>query len=689
MAVSDADVRAWFAANPNASDKEIAEAAKAADVSAAQIALATKANVADVIDRAKATGVDIRSGMTSGNDIATAGGIDAYKAQNSPVTFGAPTQTLNVADTAGLSTGTGSSNVTTPIETPTAPTTSLGQAIEAPPTDFAGFSQDDIQSYVGQVYAANPGDYFGATAKINEDLAKFNQAGYNINFDDVSKAVQQYTSGQTDASETGTGTGADEKKEEEVKLDPEIPADPNRTLSDLTPLEVSALTGTPAELTKGLIAQATGQSMPNTTITAEKIGEADTDQLTSYTKLGEIDEVTATKGAAPTEVAKPTTPEKGDYDIEATTVGDVDEATAAKLESADVSTEVKIGAIQGALSPEAIASAAEADVLEKQLVSYQLGDLFNSIQSGAPLPPWAAGAVRGVTQVMQKRGMGTSSMASAAVTQAILESGLPIAAADAAEYSKINVANLNNRQQAALQNAATVAQMDMANLDARMKAAVQNSQSFLAIDLQNLSNEQATETINYQGQLQTAFTDAAAKNAASQFNAKTQQQVDEFFAELGVQVDNANQNRASAMEQFNVDQVNSIAQFNTSLEDARDRFDSTMKAQIEQSNAQWRRDIATIDTATQNEVNRQNAANVLQTSQAALSALWQRYRDESAWIMQSTENQTARAHQLAMLEFEKTSSIDMFGLESEYATASAVGNAALSGILGIIVPRDD
>jgi hypothetical protein len=265
-----------------------------------------------------------------------------------------------------------------------------------------------------------------------------------------------------------------------------------------------------------------------------------------------------------------------------------------------------------------------------------------------------------------------------------LEAGLPIAAADAAEYSKLNIANLNNRQQAVLQNAAAMAQMDMANLDARMKAAVTNAQSFLAIDLQNLNNEQATETLNYQGMLQAVFTDTAAENAAAQFNAKSQQQVDEFFSELGVQVDNANANRVAAMEQFNVDQVNSVAQFNASLEDARERFDTSMQVQIDQANAQWRRNIATADTAALNEAQRLNAMNVLEVSQSALSALWQRYRDESAWLMTSTESAAARAHQLAMLEFEKNANVDMFGLESEYETAASVGSAALAGVLGYL-----
>lgn len=413
--------------------------------------------------------------------------------------------------------------------------------------------------------------------------------------------------------------------------------------------------------------------------------DADEGTKVTYTELEDPTKVTETKAVAPPDIVAPTTPEDGTYDYTATTTKDeIPEATAAQLTKDEISSEVKIGDIQGELSDEAMAEAAQTTVEKEQLVSYQLGELMESIEEGKPLPGWAAGANRAVTAIMQQRGLGGSSMAAAAQIQALVEAGTPIAAADAAEYSKINLANLNNRQQAALQNAAAVAQMDMANLDARMKAAVQNAQSFLSIDLANLTNEQATEVLNYQGELQALFTDAAADNAAKQFNAKTQQQVDEFFAELGVQVDNANANRTAAMEQFNADQVNSIAQFNASLEDARDRFNTQMQTQIDQSNAAWRREIATQDTMIDNEAQRQNALNTLELSQSALSALWQRYRDESAWLMQSIESEVTRAHQLAMLEFEKTANVEMFGLESEYETAASVGNAGLALTLGLI-----
>lgn len=423
------------------------------------------------------------------------------------------------------------------------------------------------------------------------------------------------------------------------------------------------------------------------TYSAEKIADSNvTGTDVSYTPLEDAPTVNVQQAEDAPIVTAPSQPDAGKYAITTeTTAGKVPRATAAQLTEDEISEGTIIRDVpQGTLSDAAMADAAQGEVQEEQLVSYQLGELYDSIQDGKPLPAWASGQVRGALSVMQKRGLGSSSMASAAVAQAVLESGLPIAAADAAEYSKINLTNLNNRQQAVLQNAAAVAQMDMANLDARMKAAVQNAQSFLSIDMANLSNEQATATLNYQGLLQSVFTDAAAKNATAQFNAKTQQQVDEFFAELGVQVDNANANRVAAMSQFNTDQVNSVAQFNASLEDARQRFDSSMQVQIDQSNASWRRNVATADTAAVNEQNRQNVMNLLSVSQSALSALWQRYRDESAWLMQSTENAASRAHQLAMLEFEKNASIDMFALESEYETAASVGSAALAIALGFL-----
>jgi hypothetical protein len=80
---------------------------------------------------------------------------------------------------------------------------------------------------------------------------------------------------------------------------------------------------------------------------------------------------------------------------------------------------------------------------------------------------------------MAQRGLGSSSMAASAITQAVYEAGIPIAAQDANKYGAIQLQNLNNRQQAALQNATTTASMDMANLNNRQAAAVNNAKTFV------------------------------------------------------------------------------------------------------------------------------------------------------------------------------------------------------------------
>jgi len=161
---------------------------------------------------------------------------------------------------------------------------------------------------------------------------------------------------------------------------------------------------------------------------------------------------------------------------------------------------------------------------------------------------------------MQARGLGASSMAAAAITQSLMESGVQIAARDADKYAAIQLQNLNNKQQTALANAAVYAAMDKSNLSARLQGAVTEAQSLLSVDLKNLDNEQKSNTLTYSALTQGLFKDAAEENARNQFNAKNELQVEEFFAELGSQVETANANRTAAMRQFNASEENARAQ---------------------------------------------------------------------------------------------------------------------------------
>ena len=244
------------------------------------------------------------------------------------------------------------------------------------------------------------------------------------------------------------------------------------------------------------------------------------------------------------------------------------------------------------------------------------------------------------------------------------------------------LSNLNNEQQSALQNAATLANMDVRNLDGRLTAAVQNAKSFLNLDMANLTNDQQAKTLSYQSKLQGLLTDAASQNAAAQFNAKTQDQVDQFYATLGTSIQTANANRVAAQDQFNVDQANSVRKFNSEMESERDKFNAEMSLLIDQSNVVWRRGINTTTNAEQNRVNQVNAQNLLDLTSSAQNQLWNRYRDEAAWLIQQREAREARAHQAALQAQQNDFSWDTYEKQSKDSMWLAIGSAVIDGIFG-------
>lgn len=335
---------------------------------------------------------------------------------------------------------------------------------------------------------------------------------------------------------------------------------------------------------------------------------------------------------------------------------------------------VDMTGVEGVASAASMATAAQAELDPRATVQYQLGELMTSLQSGGPMPAWAAPQVRKVNAIMQSRGLGASSMAAAAITQSLMESGVQIAAADANKYAAIQLQNLDNRQKAALQNAATVAGMDRANLSARLQGAVTEAQSLLSVDLKNLDNKQKSDTLNYSVLVQGLFKDAAEENARQQFNAKNELQVEEFFAELGSQVETATANRVAAMRQFNVSEANAMTQFNQQVRDSRDKFNANMQFAIDQSNAVWRREINTANTAAQNETNRINAQLQFNATQTALASMWQAYRDNASWNFTKSENSLQRQHQVGLAAMEFSNTLEVYDKKQEDALAMGIGN---------------
>jgi len=356
----------------------------------------------------------------------------------------------------------------------------------------------------------------------------------------------------------------------------------------------------------------------------------------------------------------------------ATTADQVGSAQAAQ---GTVSNQALMQAQQGTVSPDSLAKAATADLDPRATTQFQMAQLMATIEDGKPLPAWAAPQVRAVSAMMAQRGLGSSSMAAAAMVQSVMESGIPIAASDAGKYATIQLQNLNNEQQAALQNAAAYAAMDMANLNNRQQAAVNNAKAFLAMDLQNLNNEQQSNIITYQSKVAALMSDAAADNAAKQFNAKSQNEVDMFFAELGATITNASLNRKASLEQYNISQKTAVDEFNAQMMTTRDQFNANMRMQVDQSNVTWRRQINTANTAAKNEANRLNVMNLLGIQQNAMNNIWQAYRDQASWNMKASENAKDRAHNAAMQAASIAADKDMYSTKyDDYLKSTIINN---------------
>jgi len=207
----------------------------------------------------------------------------------------------------------------------------------------------------------------------------------------------------------------------------------------------------------------------------------------------------------------------------------------------------------------------------------------------------------------------------------------------------MNLANLNNNQAMVMGQAAALANLDMANLANHQQAAVQNAQAFLQMDMQNLSNNQQTEMFKSQSIVQALFTDQAAENAAKQFNSASENQTKQFMANMANQVQQFNATQTNTTSQFNAGAENAAMQFNAQVENQRRQFNSQNALVIAQANAQWRQNLSTINAASQNQANMQQAQAANAFTQGTLDQIWQRERDLMDYAYKGSETAKDRA----------------------------------------------
>ena len=416
----------------------------------------------------------------------------------------------------------------------------------------------------------------------------------------------------------------------------------------------------------------TKPSLPTgTTISPQLQQVATTELMATPGVTGTLAAATPTTAAAPT-IAAPTAGLAG------TQVTAPTAATAGQITAAQVAGQTPtMTAAQGQLSTGAIAQAAQGTITSDATVKGQLAGLQQEVEtalaSGNPLPVWARGAAKATEAALANRGLSASSMAAEALAEGIMNSAIPIAAQDAATYKQMIFQNLSNNQQAVITNAQSYLRMDMANLSNKQQA-----------NLQNINTRQ-----NF------LLSDQAAANAAFQFNATSQNQVNQFYSKLSTTVADQNAARIDAMRKFaeaekskinalnaqntiavneaNAKREETVNRFNATLANQRQQFNVQNQREIDQSNVVWRRAVNTANTAAVNASNQTNAQNLLNLSNWGLSSAWQQWRDEASWVNSSSENQLNRNHNLAMAALERSTTIELQDKASKDAMYQMIG----------------
>ena len=274
------------------------------------------------------------------------------------------------------------------------------------------------------------------------------------------------------------------------------------------------------------------------------------------------------------------------------------------------------------------------------LVDAQMNRLLDGMENGE-IPLWAQPAVGKVEQMLAARGLSASSIGRAELTNAILQSALPMAQSNASALqnaatqqrdieARESEANTQRRQQTALTNAQNVFQMDMANFtveaqrlasnskfmqtvglteatndqqaavqnaviqaqvnlaeaDAITKLTAQNAQAFLQMDMSNLSNNQQANMVTSQQQQQALLSNQAATNASRQFNATSENQTNQFMESLGAQVAMSNTQQLNAMKQFNAQSENAAEARRVGIEADLNKANAQMVNAINSQNQQ-------------------------------------------------------------------------------------------------------
>jgi hypothetical protein len=278
------------------------------------------------------------------------------------------------------------------------------------------------------------------------------------------------------------------------------------------------------------------------------------------------------------------------------------------------------------------------------------------------IPFYARGPVTAAKQALEARGMGGSSMAAAAITQAGLESMMPMAMADAQFMQTLSIKSFDQQSAIGIAKLSHIANLDMADLNYQQQKAVDTANKFFQINMSNVDNERAVALTNNANRMQALFTDQAAMNVATNLGFTTQAQQDQFYDQLSLQAQEATARLLLSNNQFNA-----------SVENSRLEFNATMSAEIERDNIAYLRSINTANTAGENQANMINSQNLLGISNTAIANALTLERDQLNRIFEGSENMASRMNNYAIAKLQADAALGRLVSQQDHESSAAIG----------------
>jgi len=492
------------------------------------------------------------------------------------------------------------------------------------------------------------------------EVKRLREEGYSITDEELAESINK-TFGQTLSPEDVTNFIAGTPEEPEQPLEPVVLE------------ELGTLDGTPVEAAVGNVVpgvpqvgevnildymglQAGKPTLPVGTKLSTQIKEVDGEAV--GTKLSDISTLEGTKLSTDgTYVAEPE-----DVTAKQVTSPTPKDAITGVAQETDLVEQPDVAKMTAAKSLEQIN--AEADALQaarqdlneidpKATVQGQLA-LLQEQFANERTPVWAQGAMKQVNALMAQRGLGSSTIAAEAITNALMQSAMPIAQQDASFYQNVTIQNLSNEQQAV-----------MARFSARTQAifndqAAENAARSLNTQSENDLNKFFTEMAQ-----QVALSNTEQVNSMEKFNATAQNNMMQFFEELGLTAETFNAEAVNDMAMFSAEQATDVAMFNATMKNQREQYNVNNQLQIDANNVQWRREVNLSNTAATNAALQVDAQNLLAINQTALNNIWNHYDTLLNFAFERGENALDRATNLALATMQEEMAKQIAEAESD------------------------